>query len=148
MKASDKSRTRLGLVSAAAVAAAVLALAGCGGSSSSTAGSGSASATATASTPAGTASASATGTRAGAVAIRMQNIEFSPKTAKVRVGEKITWTNDDSVQHNVTATKGASFKSANFGQGGTYTFTAKKPGTISYTCTIHPGMDGTLTVTK
>jgi plastocyanin len=47
----------------------------------------------------------------------------------------------------VTAKSGASFHSDNFGQGGTYEFTPKKAGTIKYTCTLHPGMDGTLTVT-
>ena len=35
----------------------------------------------------------------------------------------------------------------NFGQGGTYSYTPTKPGKIEYTCTLHPGMDGELTVT-
>jgi plastocyanin len=65
----------------------------------------------------------------------------------VKVGQKIEWTNDDSVPHNVTAQSGASFQSKTFGQGGTYSFTPKKAGTIQYVCTIHPGMNGTLTVT-
>ncbi len=76
----------------------------------------------------------------------MQNIQFSPKEATVKVGQKVTWTNDDGTDHNVTATGGASFKSKDFGKGGTYSFTPKKAGVVKYTCTIHPGMDGVLTV--
>lgn len=78
----------------------------------------------------------------------MKSIQFDPKEDTVKVGQTVTWTNDDSVDHNVTATSGADFKSDDFGNGKTYTFKATKPGTIKYTCTIHPGMDGTLTVTK
>jgi plastocyanin len=81
-------------------------------------------------------------------AVSMKGLRFHPDSTTVRVGEKVTWTNDDSVDHNVTAKKGASFKSSNFGKGGTFTFTPKKAGRIQYTCTIHPGMEGTLTVTK
>jgi plastocyanin len=78
----------------------------------------------------------------------MKNIQFAPNDATVKVGTKVTWTNDDSVDHNVTAKSGADFKSSDFGNGGTYTFTPKQAGTIKYTCTLHPGMDGTLTVTN
>ena len=49
---------------------------------------------------------------------------------------------------DVTAQSGESFKSQNFGKGGTFSFTPTKAGTIKYVCTIHPGMDGTLTVVK
>jgi plastocyanin len=73
------------------------------------------------------------------VAIKMQNIAFDPKAVTVKVGQKITWTNDDSTDHNVTANSGADFKSDNFGQGGTFSFTPTKAGTIKYVCTIHRG---------
>jgi plastocyanin len=116
-----------------------LAAAGCGSSNSSSTSSGSSSGAST-STPA----ASSSG---GGVAIKMQNIAFDPKAVTVKVGQKITWTNDDSTDHNVTANSGADFKSDNFGKGGTFSFTPTKAGTIKYVCTIHPGMDATLTVT-
>lgn len=76
----------------------------------------------------------------------MEDIEFKPKSLSVKVGQKVTWTNDESVQHNVVATKGASFKSELFGKGGTYSYTPKKAGSIAYVCTVHPGMEGKLTV--
>ncbi|HEY7623279.1 MAG TPA: plastocyanin/azurin family copper-binding protein [Solirubrobacteraceae bacterium] len=116
---------------------AVAAVAGCGSSNSSST-----------STAAATTSTSAAASGGGAVAIKMQNIAFDPKDVSVKVGQKVTWTNDDSVDHNVTANSGADFKSKDFGNGGTFSFTPTKAGTIKYVCTLHPGMTATLTVTK
>ena len=76
----------------------------------------------------------------------MQNIAFDPKAVTVKVGQKVTWTNDDSTDHNVTSDSGADFKSKDFGKGATFSFTPDKAGTINYVCTIHPGMKATITV--
>jgi plastocyanin len=127
------------LLSGCAALALALAVSACGGSSG---GGSTATSTSTASS-----SASSSGGGGGSVAIKMQNIAFAPKDTTVKVGEKVTWTNDDSVTHNVTANSGADFKSKDFGNGGTFSFTPEKAGTIKYVCTIHPGMTGTLTVT-
>ena len=116
-------------------AAFALAAAGCGSSNVSS----SSTSTPAASTPA----ASSSG---GGVAIKMQNIAFDPKAVTVKVGQKITWTNDDSTDHNVTADSGADFKSDDFGKDGTFDFTPDKAGTIKYECTLHPGMTATITV--
>jgi plastocyanin len=118
-------------------AVVALAAAGCGSSNSSSTSSGSSSATSTA-------AASSSG---GGVTIKMQNIAFDPKAVTVKVGQKVTWTNEDTVDHNVTSQSGETIKSDNFGKGGTFSFTPKKAGKISYVCTIHPGMTATLTVT-
>jgi plastocyanin len=132
------------------LAIAGLALAGCGGGggSGSTTSGGASSAPAQTSGGASTTPAKTTGGGSGgaAVAIAMKNIQFSPTTATVKVGQKVTWTNDDGVAHNVTATSGASFRSSDFGQGGTFSFTPTRAGTIEYVCTLHPGMNGTLVV--
>jgi plastocyanin len=122
------------LVALCAVVPLALGLAACGGSS----GGGSTSAST---------SAPASSSSGGGVQIKMQNIQFSPKDTTVKVGDKVTWTNDDNTDHNVTAQSGADFKSKDFGNGGTFSFTADKAGTIKYVCTIHPGMTATLTVT-
>jgi plastocyanin len=121
------------------VAAMAVAAAGCGSSG----GSGS-----TASTAASTGASTAAASGGGEVDIKMQNIQFDPKSVTVKVGQKVKWVNDDSVDHNVTSQSGASFKSSNFGNGGSFTFTPEKAGTIKYVCTIHPGMTATLTVTR
>ena len=124
------------LVALCAVLALALGLAACGGSS------GGGSTSASTSAP-----SSSSGGSGGGVTIKMQNIQFSPKDTTVKVGQKVTWTNDDNTDHNVTAESGADFKSKDFGNGATFSFTADKAGTIKYVCTIHPGMTGTLNVT-
>ena len=120
-------------------------LAGCGGGGSKSSSSSSSPST---NPPPSTSAASGSGsTSSGTVKISMKNIAFDPNNVTVKVGQKVVWTNNDSVPHNVTAQSGASFQSKTFGQNGTYSFTPKKAGTIQYVCTIHPGMTGTLTVT-
>ena len=81
----------------------------------------------------------------GAVNVVMQNNLFSPEEIKVKVGQKIHWTNNDSYPHNVTAKNGA-FKSGNLDGGKTFDFTAKKIGRIPYVCTIHSGQKGAIVV--
>lgn len=130
--------THITKLSAAALACAALLAAGCGSDDDK---SNSDSASTTPAPGKATPAASTTD-------ISMKSIKFDPKEDAVKVGQTVTWTNDDGVDHNVVATEGADFKSDDFGQGKTYTFKADKAGTIKYTCTLHPGMDGTLTVTE
>jgi plastocyanin len=82
------------------------------------------------------------------VAVTMKNIQFVPKAVSAKVGQTIRWTNADAVDHNVTATKGEELKSKAFGKDGTFSYKLDKPGKITYVCTLHPGMTGTITVTK
>ena len=82
------------------------------------------------------------------VTVQMKNTSFVPREVRAKVGQTVAWTNDDPYNHNVKATKGEDFESHDFGQGGTYSYKLKKAGTISYECTLHPGMTGTITVTK
>jgi plastocyanin len=83
-------------------------------------------------------------------AVSMKNIQFSPKTLSVAKGTTVTWTNDDSVAHDVTKQSGPgpNFASGtgDLNKGDTYKQTLKTPGTIKYECTVHPGMTGTITV--
>ncbi|MGZ4627045.1 MAG: cupredoxin domain-containing protein [Kineosporiaceae bacterium] len=77
----------------------------------------------------------------------MQNIAFNPVTTHAKVGDTVTWTNNDQVGHNVTYVSGPSFASSQtFGNGGTFKLKLTKAGKISYRCTIHPGMNGTIVV--
>jgi plastocyanin len=102
---------------------------------------------------AGAPSAPQTSTAAGAakasvIQVSMKNNTFIPEKITGKVGQTVRWTNDDSYPHNVVATKGENFQSSTFSGGGTYQYKLDKPGTISYVCTIHSGMVGTITVTK
>lgn len=132
------------------VAGLALAVAGCGSSDKSAsdtpAPATSGSPGKTAATPATTSTAAKAG-GGKSTDVEMKNIAFSPKAVTVKVGDKVQWENYDTVDHNVTATSGAGFKSKDFGKDGTFAFTPTKPGKIAYTCTLHPGMDGTITVT-
>ena len=123
------------------LACAALVAAGCGGDDeSSSSSSGSASKKDT--------SGSGAATTSDTVEIDMKNFQFVPKDATVKVGQKVKWVNQDSAPHDATDEKTGQFKSDQFAKGESYEFTAKKAGKISYVCTIHPGMDGTLTVSR
>jgi plastocyanin len=78
--------------------------------------------------------------------VSVRDNTFKPGTIKVKVGDTITWTNDGAVAHTVTATGGADFDSGTLAPGKSFTFTADKAGTLSYVCTIHAGMQGTIEV--
>jgi plastocyanin len=94
--------------------------------------------------------ATATGgaAKGSVVAVSMKANKFIPEKITGKVGQTVEWTNDDPYPHNVVATKGEDFQSDNFGGGGTYKYKLDKAGKISYVCTIHSGMVGTITVTK
>jgi plastocyanin len=117
--------------------------AGCGGSSY---GGGDDSAAAQAAKATETAQAPADKPVGTPAVVNLKNTAFQPRDIQVKVGEKITFENDDSFAHTVTATKGAKFDSGSLDGGKTFEFTADKAGKISYVCTFHPGMAGTITV--
>jgi plastocyanin len=82
------------------------------------------------------------------VTIDMKNIKFAPQDATVKVGQTVKWVNQDTVDHDVQAKSGADFKSDLFGNGKSFEWKAEEAGTVSYVCTVHPGMVGTLKVTQ
>jgi plastocyanin len=86
--------------------------------------------------------------QSGLVKINYHEIAIEPDTLKVKVGSTIEWTNEDSIEHNVTSASGPTkFASKNFGEGGTFKVTVTKPGIIHYRCTLHPAtMNGAIEV--
>ena len=73
---------------------------------------------------------------------------YSPADITVVIGmnSTVTWVNQDSVPHTVTATNGL-FNSGNLDPGKSFTFTFTLPGTYSYYCIYHSSwMKGTVTV--
>ena len=83
---------------------------------------------------------------AGEVRVAMEDFKFIPQDVTVEVGETITWVNEDTAQHNAVAADGEGPASELFNQGESYSWTAEEAGEIPYVCTIHPGMEGTITV--
>ncbi|MCC7370433.1 MAG: cupredoxin family copper-binding protein [Chloroflexi bacterium] len=76
----------------------------------------------------------------------IKQFAFAPKQLEVPVGTTVTWTNQDAIQHSVTASDG-SFDSGLFTQGGTYAHTFDAPGAYTYVCSRHGSMMGTVVVT-
>jgi plastocyanin len=88
----------------------------------------------------------------GGAQVGMQNIQFDPKDLTVKAGETITFTNNESVPHDVhkTSGPGEDFSSGDTGgmqEGDTFELTLDKPGEYEYVCKVHaPGMAGSITV--
>ena len=88
-----------------------------------------------------------------AVATNMVDIKdyaYSPKTITVKAGTTVTWTNQDSVKHDVVSDD-SSPDAPNgplIGKGETYSFTFNKAGTYTVHCTPHPYMHGIIVVTE
>ena len=139
-RAAHREATRAVLL--VPLALSIIALGGCGSSASSTgshtsaAGTGSSAAAAMHAGPAGT------------IHIVMKNIAFNPGTIHARVGQTVTWTDQDDAPHNVTYASGPRFNSSpTITNGESWTLTLNQAGVIHYLCTIHPGMSGVIVVT-
>jgi plastocyanin len=78
--------------------------------------------------------------------VDIANFAFAPAEIEAKVGDTITFTNQDSAPHTATATAGAGFDSGALEQGKSFSYTTKKAGTIKFVCSFHPNMVGTITV--
>jgi plastocyanin len=78
--------------------------------------------------------------------VTMVDNAFDAKDITIKVGDTVSWENAGALPHTATATAGADFDSGTVSPGGTFEWTAKKAGVVSYVCTFHPGMEGTITV--
>jgi amicyanin len=88
----------------------------------------------------------ASGTRAGTShSVDIADFAFSPQTLTIQVGDTVTWTNLDQVQHTATSTTGA-FDTGLLDQNASSSVTFTDPGTYDYLCTPHPTMTGRIVV--
>ena len=99
----------------------------------------------TTSTATATATA-ATTTSGNTTAIAISNSAFATTSVTIKVGDTVTWTNQDSIAHTVTSTDGGPLNSGNLAKSATYSYTFTKAGTYAYQCSYHPYMTGTVTV--
>jgi plastocyanin len=99
----------------------------------------------------------------------IQGMGYYPGTITIDVGDTVTWTIASAEPHTITFLSGAQplaptspqalapaggstydgtgfVSSGLLFQGKTYSLTFTKPGTYTYVCTIHPGMQGTVVV--
>jgi plastocyanin len=78
--------------------------------------------------------------------VSMADIAFDPAELTVSAGDTVTWTNDDSVDHDVTADSFSSGDPGGIAPGETFEHTFEEAGMFDYVCTVHPGMEGSVTV--
>ena len=78
-------------------------------------------------------------------AVTIDNMQFSPSMVNVKVGDTVTWTNNDDRDHTVVATDG-SFRSENLHPGASYSYQFTKAGKFAYACSYHPRMKGIVSV--
>ena len=70
---------------------------------------------------------------------------FSPKTMTINAGDRVRWTNSDTVAHTATASNG-SFDTGLIDPGGSASVRFTQAGTYRYICTPHTSMTGTIRV--
>lgn len=77
----------------------------------------------------------------------IQDFAFAPSTIRVKKGDRVVFTNRDSIGHTVTADGGA-FDSSLILQNQTFTLDTSNlvPGSYPFHCTPHPNMRGTIVV--
>ena len=127
-------RTRFSLFLAPALAAVV----SCGGGSSNSTGSN------TPTTPTVPTTPTTPSTPQATDKVTVGDNLFSPADIQVSPGTTVTWTwAQNASTHNVTFNDGAASGDKT---SGTYTRTFSSGGTFPYSCTLHPGMSGTVTV--
>lgn len=77
--------------------------------------------------------------------VSIKNSTYSPETLTVKVGTTVTFTNNDSILHTATADDD-SFDTGLLAKGESSSITFSKAGTVTYHCTQHPQMSGTIVV--
>lgn len=70
---------------------------------------------------------------------------YVPNPVTVSRGTVVTWSNTDSIVHDMVSDTGV-FDSGRVGANGTVSVTFSTTGTFPYHCSIHPGMIGTIVV--
>ena len=131
------------IVALLALLAGVLAASACGGDSDNKS-----TPVPVATSPAGTpkSTPAATTPAAEGVSVDIKNFAFNPKTVTIKVGQTVTWTNQDSVSHPLRGDGG--IDSGDMPGGKSYSKTFDTEGTFDYECTVHPQMKGQVVVEK
>jgi plastocyanin len=83
-------------------------------------------------------------------AVVARDLQFDPATLVVPVGTTVTWTNEDTVGHTVTAGAAGepdgTFDEPLGADGASVELDFDEAGTVVYHCTIHPAMVGRIEV--
>lgn len=77
--------------------------------------------------------------------VTISNFSFSPSKLTVKIGDTVTWLNQDSTGHSVTANDNK-FDTGIIEPGKSGTITFSEAGTFDYHCKVHPSMLGSVVV--
>jgi len=77
--------------------------------------------------------------------VSIENMLYNPGSLTVKAGTTVSWTNNDNVDHTVTANDG-SFDSGAIKMGSKYSHTFSTTGTFAYHCTFHANMKASVVV--
>ena len=78
--------------------------------------------------------------------VSIVNFSFSPSSIVVAVGDTVTLTNNQNVQHTVTSDQGNELAGPLMAQNQTYKHVFTTAGTYPYHCQPHPNMKGSVKV--
>ena len=76
--------------------------------------------------------------------VKIDNFTFGPQKLTVKVGDTVTWINEDDIPHTVVSV--GKFRSKALDTDDKYTFTFTTAGTYEYFCGLHPHMQGSIVV--
>lgn len=79
--------------------------------------------------------------------VAISSFAFNPESLNVRVGDTVTWTNNDAVNHTSTSNTGV-WNSGILTTGHSYSFTFAATGHFPYHCAVHLSMHGVVVVTQ
>jgi plastocyanin len=90
--------------------------------------------------------AAATAPRPVTHTVTIEGMQFRPQALSVALGDTIVWVNKDLVAHTATSDTAGVFDSKLIAPDTSWRLTIRTKGDLSYTCTYHPTMKGTLRV--
>jgi plastocyanin len=93
-----------------------------------------------------TPSANDSSEEAGSYEVLIEDFAYSPAELTIKVGDSVTFTNQDSAPHTATARDRDVLQTGRLGQGESMTVTFDTPGTYEYFCEFHPNMEGVIVV--
>jgi len=79
------------------------------------------------------------------VTVSIKRTGFVPRSTTINQDDSVTWTNNDTIDHQVVA-NGGQFASAVLKPGKSYTHAFHGGGTFRYHDALHPGLTGTVVV--
>jgi plastocyanin len=96
----------------------------------------------------GTAPGAAVAKRSGPGIVSIAEFLFGPEKISAKAGDVITWTNTDDSPHQVTVQGQTELRSPVLLKGQSTAIQFGQAGSYGYICGLHPGMKGTIEVTK